>query len=70
MRTYILLHVTQVRDYTKHFLQTPKNGKNTQSSLEFLKLNLQNSLFTLANKPRFKVLNVASFYSLLSLEFS
>ena len=52
MRTYILLHVTQVRDYPKHFLQVPKTAKILNLHLEFLKLNLQNSLFTLANKPR------------------
>ena len=47
------------------------NSKNTQSSFEFLKFNLQNSLFTFANKSRFKGSNVViQFYFISSLFLS
>ena len=42
------------RDYSKHILG-PVNGKNTQSCIKFLKLNLQNKFSMLANKSKFKV---------------
>ena len=45
------------------------NGKNTQSEIHFLKLNLQNSFFTLTNKPRFKASNVVMWFSFSSIPF-
>ena len=54
-------------NYSKHFLGLV-NGKNTQSQTDFFESQCSKQFFKLANKRRFKVLNVViQFSSILSL---